>query len=114
MRLLTLLTVMFVSPAVVSAETAEGVIERIEAAEKEVNGARLKFSQETTLKGAGEKQELLGNLAILKEPDRFHVEFTSPVEQIVHYDGSHILVYFPETAQAFRQIAAPEYMSDFL
>lgn len=94
--------------------TAEDVIARVEAAEKEIRDVRLKFVQRTALRGTGETQEMMGSLALLKSPDRFDVRFTAPVEQRVHYDGRDLVVFFVETAQAFRQKAKPEDLAGIL
>ncbi len=80
-------------------------MERIGAAEDALKDARLKFVQVTTLKGTADTQETKGELSFLKSPERFLVRFTSPVAQVIAYDGSHLTMFFPETEQAFRQKA---------
>jgi len=95
-----------VSTSNASPATAEQVLDRAEAAEAAIRDVRLKFTQVTRLKATAEEQETVGELVVLKSPERFKVTFMSPVRQIAYYDGSRLVLYYPETRQAFRQKAA--------
>ena len=100
--------------AIAPPATPEGVMKRVEAAEEALADVQMFFTQTTRLKATADQQELTGELMMLKSPERFQVRFTSPVRQIVHYDGSHLILYFPETGQAFRQPAKPEELTALL
>ncbi len=85
-----------------------------EAAEEAMRDVKLKFTQVTQLKVTAETQEMNGELTLLKSPERFKVQFTSPTTHLFHYDGSRLVLFFPETGQAFRQEATLEDLTGLL
>ena len=91
--------------------TVERVLDRIQAAEDGIRDVRLKFVQVTRLKATGEEQATSGELSVLKSPERFRVTFASPVRQVANYDGACLVLYYPETGQAFCRKASPEDLS---
>jgi len=86
--------------------TAEEVIARVDAFEALVVDMQVRFVQTTVLKATAESSEMAGELTMMKNPERFMVRFTKPVEQTVVFDGKSLVLYYPETGQAFRQAAS--------
>jgi outer membrane lipoprotein-sorting protein len=84
----------------------EEIIGNIEKRESGIKDVSLKFRNEMRLRATGDKQIITGDIAMLKEPQRFRVHYRSPVEQVAFYDGSALLIYFPATGQAVRQKAS--------
>lgn len=97
--------VLMLACAAVCAEdlNVDEVLARVEAAEGRVSDMSAKFRQETRLAGTGERQVITGEFEVIREPARFRIRYTSPVEQVVVFDGKELIMYFPETGQAFRQ-----------
>ena len=81
------------------------VLKAVKQAESRIHDLSFSFTQITSLKGAGDPQEVRGHIKMTRKPDRFRVDYESPVKQVAIYDGKTILVYLPETGQAFRQKA---------
>jgi outer membrane lipoprotein-sorting protein len=81
------------------------VLQAVKQAQSDVRDISFSFIQKTTLKGAGEPQEVRGKIIMTTKPERFRVDYESPVRQVALYDGKTILIYMPETGQAFRQKA---------
>ena len=82
------------------------VLKAVKQAESRIHDLSFSFTQITSLKGAGDPQEVRGHIKMTRKPDRFRVDYESPVKQVAIYDGKTILVYLPETGQAFRQKAS--------
>ena len=95
--------------ATVSVEAGQtditAILKAVRKAEGGIHDLSFSFVQKTTLKGAGEPQEVKGNIRMTRQPERFRVDYESPVRQVAIYDGKTILLYMPETGQAFRQKA---------
>ena len=66
MRFLTLVAALLAIPSFGLALTVGEVLKNVQEAEKEIRDARLKFTQETLVKGLEDRQELHGSLAIMK------------------------------------------------
>jgi len=83
----------------------ESILKSVRQAEADIKDMSFSFRQKTALKGAGEPQEVVGKVIMTRKPERFRVDYESPVRQVAIYDGENIMLYMPETGQAFRQKA---------
>jgi len=81
------------------------VLKAVKKAESGIRDLSFSFVQKTALKGAGEPQEVTGKITMTRNPERFRVDYESPVRQVAIYDGKTLMVYMPESGQAFRQKA---------
>jgi len=95
-----------VSTAFSSTEGVDSILAEVSKAEKGLKDVAFNFVQRTALKGTGETQEVTGEVRMLRSPERFRVDYTSPVRQVAIYDGKNLLLYLPEVGQAFRQKAS--------
>ncbi len=85
--------------------SSDAVMEAVREAERAIRDLSLDFTQKTVLKGMGEEQVVTGRVRMLRKPERFRMEYLTPVRQVMVYDGTRLLLYLPETGQAFRQKA---------
>lgn len=81
------------------------ILKEVRKAEAGIKDLSFSFVQKTTLKGAGEPQEVAGKIRMTSKPERFRVDYESPVRQVAIYNGKTLMLYMPETGQAFIQKA---------
>jgi len=89
-----------------STVSVDSILDALDAREKSIKDISLRFEQKTSLKETGDAQTTSGRIRILRSPERFVVTFDSPAESTAAYDGKQLLLYFPDTGQAFSQKAS--------
>jgi outer membrane lipoprotein carrier protein len=87
--------------------TAAGVLDRMEARQKELIDLKAEMVQVTSTPGQPELETIKGQL-VLKRPDKLYVEYREPVKQLLVSDGKKIWLYTPEMKQVIEKPVDPE------
>jgi outer membrane lipoprotein carrier protein len=86
-------------PAAQAKDTGiDGILNRIEKADRRIKSVTFDFKQQIIYSLTGEKQEIKGDVAF-KKPDNFYFHKRIPLEQTIISNGKDVWVYTPEYRQ---------------
>lgn len=77
----------------------DGILVKMEEADKKINAIEVDYTQEIFYSATNETQNITGNLKY-KKPENIFIVQRTPQEQHIYIDGKKITIYTPENEQA--------------